>query len=159
MLSLSPEIPTADVATPKRVNLDECEALMSQMPPVECPVEHFFTPGLYTRQIFMPAGSLVASRIHKFEHPFVISKGRVLVHIDGGESILLEAPYTGITLPGTRRLLYIVEDCIWTTFHVTEKTDVVEIGLEITEPYEHPALKGRPPNQITTDLFLKGESL
>ena len=29
----------------------------------------------------------------------------------------ITAPYTGITKAGTRRVLYIIEDCIWTTYH------------------------------------------
>ena len=40
-----------------------------------------------------------------------------MVCIDGGEWVELTAPYTGITKPGTRRVLYILEDCVWTTYH------------------------------------------
>lgn len=40
--------------------------------------------------------------------------------INDGEWERLEAPHTGITEPGTRRVLYIEEDCIWTTSHVTD---------------------------------------
>jgi hypothetical protein len=44
-----------------------------------------------------------------------------MVQIDVDEWIELSAPYTGITLAGTRRVLYIVEDCIWTTYHPIKK--------------------------------------
>ena len=34
--------------------IDELEATMLEnFEPVDCPVEHIFTPGLYSRQIFM----------------------------------------------------------------------------------------------------------
>lgn len=84
---------------------------------VEMPLTHRFTPGLYVREIFMPAGTIVVSRIHKTQHPFVISKGDCEVWSPGTGWQRLRAPHTGITLPGTQRLLLIHEDTIWTTFH------------------------------------------
>lgn len=91
-----------------------------------CGTKHTFTPGLYTREIFMPAGSLIVSRIHMFEHPFVISQGKVSVY-DGKEVVTLTAPFQGVTSPGTKRLLYVHEDTTWTTFHVTDKSTFEEI--------------------------------
>jgi hypothetical protein len=41
----------------------------------------------------------------------------------------------GITKPGTRRLAYMLTDCIWTCFHATNLTDVDEI--ERTIIFEH----------------------
>jgi len=92
------------------------------------PTKHTFTPGLYTRQITMPATSLVISRIHLHEHPFVISKGRVSVY-DGKEIVVLEAPHQGVTPAGTKRILYVHEDTVWTTFHVTDKSSFDEIDI------------------------------
>jgi hypothetical protein len=96
--------------------IDEAEAILVQLPKVECPLKHSFTPGLYIREIFMPAGTLLTSKIHKTEHPFIVSKGKLNVFLDG-EMQYIEAPYMGVTKPGTRRVIYILEDCIWTTFH------------------------------------------
>jgi hypothetical protein len=90
---------------------------------------HMFTPGLYTRQLFMPKGLIVISRIHMFEHPFVISKGDVSVY-DGDRIIRVTAPYQGVTKPGTKRILYTHEDTIWTTFHVTDKTSLEEVDVD-----------------------------
>ena len=97
--------------------IDELESKMVEYEPVNCPLIHRFVPGLYIREIFMPADSLVTSQIHKTEHPFVVSLGSAYVKINDKEWELIEAPYTGITKPGTRRVLYIEKDCIWTTFH------------------------------------------
>lgn len=96
--------------------IDEAEAILVQLPKVECPLKHSFTPGLYIREIFMPAGTLLTSKIHKTEHPFIVSKGKLNVFLNG-EMQYIEAPYRGVTKPGTRRVIYILEDCIWTTFH------------------------------------------
>ena len=65
----------------------------------------------------MPKGSLLTSRIHITDHPYTVSLGAAAVSIDGKDWEHIVAPYTGITEAGTRRILYVLEDCIWTTYH------------------------------------------
>lgn len=93
------------------------------------PVVHRFTNGMYIREIYMGAGTEVVSKIHKTEHPFVISKGVVSVSEDGETWSHLSAPYTGITKPGTQRFLVVHEDTIWTTFHLnpTNETSIPKV--------------------------------
>lgn len=115
--------------------LDEIEiAIATGLQGVECPVRHIFTPGLYSREIFMPRGSVIMSKIHKTEHPYVVSQGKVHVFIEGIGWNTYSAPYIGVTKPRTRRVLLIEQDCVWTTFHVTDKTDIGEIEKDIIEP-------------------------
>jgi len=124
--------------------VDELEAFMADnYQTIDLPLVHRFTSGMYIREIFMPAGSLVTSKIHKTEHPFTVSKGKVAVSIDGKEWEEFEAPYTGITKPGTRRILYIIEDCIWTTYHVnqSDSQDLEEIEERLIEKRENDLLK------------------
>lgn len=92
---------------------------------------HDFCPGIYARTVFMKAGDVVVSRIHKTKHFFVVVQGSCTVVASDGSRKLIEAPYLGATEPGTQRVLHIHEDCIWTTFHVTELTDPEAIGREI----------------------------
>lgn len=135
----------------ERINddrIDQLELTMREnLAPVECPLIHRFTKGMYIREIFMPAGALITSKIHKTEHPFTISQGKVLVTIDGGEWVELSAPHTGITKPGTRRVLFIVEDCVWTTYHVRaditgrESTYTEDVQNMIIESIEHKIIK------------------
>ena len=40
---------------------------------------HLFCPGIYARSIFMPAGTVLTSKIHKTQHFFVVSKGACTV--------------------------------------------------------------------------------
>ena len=44
----------------------------------------------------------------------------------------IEAPYNGITEPGTKRAIYTHTDCVFITVHATELTDVDEIVNEVT---------------------------
>jgi hypothetical protein len=95
-----------------------------------CPLKHKFVDGAYVRTIFMPKGMLLTSKIHKKCHPYFIMKGDCSVLTEEGV-VRLKAPYHGITQPGTKRVLYMHEDTIWITVHVTEHKDLDKIEEEI----------------------------
>ena len=118
--------------------IDQAENLILEKgEPVTLPLKHRFTDGMYIREIFMPAGTVLTSRIHKTNHPFSIQKGKCNVY-DGDDLQVLEAPHLGITEKNTRRLIHVMEDTIWITFHVTDKTDLAEIEKELLVERENP---------------------
>lgn len=94
------------------------------------PLKHSFGDGCYIREIFMPAGQVIISKIHKKLHPYFIMKGKVSILTDDGIQYI-EAPYSGITKPGTKRVLYMHEDTVFITVSVTDKTDLKEIEDEV----------------------------
>lgn len=99
--------------------IDALEArILGELPAVHMPVVHRFVPGLYAREIFMPAGTILTSRCHLTEHPFVVLSGVAHVSIPGEEPLRLEGGHLSITQAGTRRALFIEQDCRWATFHV-----------------------------------------
>lgn len=124
--------------------IDQLEATLAEMPRVEVKISHRFTPGMYVREMTLPAGTALTSMKHKTEHPFVISKGCVYVTHEDGTREVLEAPFTGTTTMGTRRAIYAESETVWTTFHATTETDIEKIGLEILEPNENPLLTYTP---------------
>jgi len=110
---------------------------LRQVEQVELPVVHRFTPGLYIRELSVPAGTAIVTQIHKQEHPFVISKGTIRVWTEEGGIVDLSAPYTGITQPGTQRVALALTDVVWTTFHPTQTTDLKELERElVVDPVE-----------------------
>ena len=114
--------------------IDRCEDEIAKVcEEGDLPLKHTFTPGLYIRQIFIPARTILTSRIHLTEHPYVISKGDISVWTKEVGTVRLRAPYSGVTRPGTRRLLFAHEDTIWTTYHPTMETDVDAIVNNITK--------------------------
>ena len=125
--------------------IDKIEQGLVEYAPAECPLVHRFTKGMYIREIFIPKGTLLTSMKHKTEHPFVISQGEIAVMSANENKVVYKAPFTGITAPQTRRVLYALEDTIWTTFHVTDKTDVEEIGAEILEEHSNNLLEKDHP--------------
>jgi len=112
--------------------LDQCEGVIAQLGEHDMVTTHNFTPGMYIRQIFIPARTILTSRIHLTEHPYVISKGDISVWTKETKTMRLKAPHSGITKPGTRRLLFAHDDTIWTTFHATNDTDADSIVDTIT---------------------------
>jgi hypothetical protein len=90
---------------------------MLAMPQVECPLAHFFAPGVYIREIFMPKGTMVIGQVHKTEHFNIILEGRARVIIDG-EVHELSAPCTFVSKAGCSKVLNVLEDCRWQTVHL-----------------------------------------
>lgn len=112
------------------------QAVISEFPQIDPPLVHHFSPGLYAREIHMKAGDLVVGKIHKHAHVNNISKGRVRVTTEFGKEEF-QAPYQFVSLPGTKRAVLVLEDCIWTTYHPTKETDLAKIESEvIAESYE-----------------------
>ena len=107
---------------PGALNGHDTETLM--------PLKHTFVDGAYVREIFMPKGTLLTSKIHKIEHPYFVMKGKCSVFTETGVQ-KIEAPFHGITKPGTKRILYIHEDTTWITVHVTKETDLEKIEEQI----------------------------
>jgi exonuclease VII small subunit len=121
--------------------LERALVVLDQYFPEEFPTLHKFTPGMYIREIHVPAGSIFTSITHKTQHPFVISKGVCDICNEVGQVERYHAPYTGITNPGTRRVFLVHSDMVFTTFHVTDITDPDEWILANTE-FENETLPG-----------------
>lgn len=132
------------LATPTAADWFEaiCQDAINQNPAarVECPVKHHFLPGLYIREFHMPKDTYAGSVIHNVEHPFFITQGVVTVFTDDGEGKTYEAPFSGITQPGTRRMLYSHEDVIWITIHPNpdNEADPEKIVARVTQPHTNP---------------------
>lgn len=107
-----------------RSRIDEIESVMMRMEDrkINITPKHYFANGLYAREIFIPKGTTLTGKIHKFEHINIISKGDIEVMTENGIERIV-APATIISKPGTKRIGYAHEDTVWTTFHATDETD------------------------------------
>jgi hypothetical protein len=111
---------TTEISKSIHDQIDELESfILTNGILIDCPLKHVFTPFLYTRTILMECGALLTSLVHKFEHQYIISKGTALIKIGDGEWQRISAPYIGVTKAGTRRVLYIESECIFTSIHHT----------------------------------------
>lgn len=96
-----------------------------------CPVTHHLENGLYTREIFMPAGQLVISFIHKQNHPSFFMEGEMSLLMDTGDVKRVKAPMTVHTEVGTQRVAYIHEDTRWVCVYRTDAETVEEAEKEV----------------------------
>jgi len=111
---------------------------MGALPQVDCPLKHYFAPGVYIREIFMPAGSIVIGKIHKTEHFNIIQKGCVTIVREDGTHETLKGPLTFVSYAGVQKVLYIHEDTVWSTVHITQNRDLENLEAELIEPDDYP---------------------
>lgn len=100
------------------------------------PVTHHIKDGLYTREVFMPKGSLVVSFIHKQNHPSFFMSGEMSILKDTGEIERIKAPMKVMTEIGTQRVAYMHDDCVWACVYRTDKETIEEAEKDVyTEDY------------------------
>ncbi|MDB5607780.1 MAG: hypothetical protein JWP25_4680 [Bradyrhizobium sp.] len=114
-----------------RTKVELLEAEMLKHERIEIPVKHHFSPGVYAREITIPAGTLLTGRIHKFEQLNILSGGTISVLTQDGMQEVT-APFTVVSPPGTKRIAYAHTDCTWTTILATEETDPEAIEAHFT---------------------------
>lgn len=107
---------------------------LAKLPQRPAPVTHRFAPGVYLREIFMLADSVVIGRVHKTEHFNIILQGACLIVHDDGRREELRAPMTFVSKAGVQKVLYVLEDTIWQTVHPTDETDFEKLDHMLVEP-------------------------
>jgi len=122
---------------------------VAKLPPVEIVPQHHFSKGLYAREIFIPKGTIVVGKIHKYESLNILSQGDITIFTEFGAR-RVRAPYTVVSPPLTKRVGYAHEDTVWTTVHATDETDLEKLEAELICPTF--------PDVLTDDeiLALKG---
>jgi len=104
------------------------------------PLRHIFAPGAYAREMALPAGHWIIGKIHKHSHLNFITKGKVAVLTEEGPMVIT-APYTFVSSVGTKRVVLVLEDTLWTTVHITNETELEKIEEEvIAKSYDEIAL-------------------
>lgn len=110
-----------------RKMLLQAQAACALLPPCDFPLQHTFAPGVYARTIVLPQGSYIVGRIHKHAHLNILSKGRVRVFTESGGFEELVGPLTMVSQPGTKRLVFALEEAVWTTVHLNPQ-DIQDLG-------------------------------
>lgn len=114
------------VLEPMRSKVNRAEAVMLTMPQVEMPVKHHFSQGVYARELFIPKGTVLTGKIHKYPQLNILSKGELSVLTEDGIK-RVKAPFHVVSPAGTKRIAFAHEDSVWTTIHGTEENDLEKI--------------------------------
>jgi hypothetical protein len=100
-----------------------------ELPQVQCPVTHHLYPGLYIREVKLPAGCFAIGHYQNKDHVNVFAKGKVTMVADSGEMITLEGPVTFEGKPG-RKVGFVHEEVTWLNIYPTTETDVEKLEAE-----------------------------
>lgn len=120
------------LATRETQEVSHCEAIerlegaMLQLPQAECPVVHHFGPGIYIREVTMPADIFAIGHEQRFEHLNIMLKGAVAVVTDTGELKVLRAPLIYVGQPG-RKVGFVLEEVVWQNVYATEERDIEKL--------------------------------
>ncbi len=136
-----------------RAKTFQAEAIMKTMPDARhlTKLFHHFAPGLYARELHIPAGMTLTGQIHKFKNLNILSQGTMLVSTEEGV-IEVSAPFTVVSPAGTKRIAYAKTDCVWTTILATDETNVPTIERLFVTDSEDEWLEFSGENQLKLGL-------
>jgi len=142
------------VSAVTREHVQRLEDQIAAMPQCECPVRNHFAPGVYLREMTIPAGVTAVGAVHKTEH-LAIVVGHCLVTTDDGVQEI--RGYAVVhAKPGIKRAAHAIADTVFTTIHATEETDLEKLCELLTHSKADELLGGKNNRQA---LAQKGETL
>ena len=126
---------TPRLTTPTLQQIKQIQDVVAVAPQIDIPVEHFFSPGQYTRKCSIPADSLVVGKMHRHQHPTFLMSGTVRINTDRGMEEIT-GPHIWISQENAKRALYTVTDCVFATVHLnpTDTTDLEAIEADVIVP-------------------------
>ena len=86
-------------------------------------LKHYFTKGIYARELTIPAGTVMTSKLHKLPRLCIISQGDITFTSEFGTK-RIRAPYTAVFPPGSKVALFTHTETVWTAIHGTDETDL-----------------------------------
>lgn len=97
---------------------------------------HHFSPGIYTRECHIPADTFVIGKTHRHAHPTFMTKGKCRMWDVGAGTPpeIMEAPRHWTSVPGAKRVLFAMEDCVFFTCHASEETDLEVLEEQLIVP-------------------------
>jgi len=135
---------------PTYENIVDLEKSMMMLPRVDFEYHHYFANGQYVRQVVLPAGMIITTRMHKEDNMSFIMQGSVYVWSEKGIAHY-KAPMIFPSYPGAKRVLFTLEETVWATSHITDATTVEEAEEKLIVPEDH-LLQVRMQNNYSVHL-------
>jgi quercetin dioxygenase-like cupin family protein len=93
---------------------------------IDLGIKHHFSSGVYAKEMHVPAGYVVGSHAHEFDHMSMLAKGEVIVKTDNDEQHYV-APTVVTIKKGIHHEIHAITDSIWFCIHATKETDTSKI--------------------------------
>lgn len=95
-------------------------------------IRHHFATGVYGRELFIPKGNVIVSKIHRAKTFNVIASGVISVICPTNGFNTYEGPFCFVSEPFTKRIVISHEDTLWITSHgYTGPEDLDNVENEI----------------------------
>lgn len=156
MISYKFDLVTGKPIPTMRQKVEKLERSMYEMPQAECPVRHYFAPGMYAREITIPKGVTLVGAIHKTENLCILSKGKLELVTDDG-TVTLEAPRTVTVKPSAKNAALALEEAVWTNFlpNPDNETDTDKLVEVFTHSKASELLGGKDNPQLLENARLQ----
>lgn len=118
---------------PTYAQLKQAEQAIAQLPPVDCPVTHHFAEGVYGREMFIPAGTVISGKIHRFSTLNILAQGEIEVTTPEGVRRLC-APSVFVSPAGGKKIGFAVTDVVWINVHASRITDLAALEEKFIIP-------------------------
>lgn len=147
----------SELAPSQRERVERAEGIVQQqLAPVDCPVKHHFAPGVYVREMTIPADTVATGAVHKTEHLTMLVKGRCAFTTEEGLQHIA-APWIGKSMPGAKRMIVAITECVLVTVHPTTTTDLDALVAELTESTAAELLGGPQNKQLRAHAAIELE--
>jgi quercetin dioxygenase-like cupin family protein len=93
---------------------------------VDLLTKHFFSDGLYAKQMSLPKGYEAISHAHNYNHLSLLQAGRVILRTDDSE-VEYTAPAMLEIKAGVHHSITALENVLWYCIHATDATDSSEV--------------------------------
>lgn len=125
---------------------------MAKLPQLTLRTEHFHADGMYARVLYRPKDCLIVGKVHRREHFYIVTSGRLQVSTDDGVRELVAGDVL-VSKPGTKRAVLALEDSIAMTVHRnrTGSEDLDELEADLIEPESQALFDAHNRLKITGD--------
>ena len=99
---------------------------------IDLQIKHHFSPGVYAKEMHLPADHFAISHKHAYDHISMLAAGRVRVTVNGDQAEHV-APAFIMIRAGHEHEILALEDATWFCIHETEETNPDNIDEVLIE--------------------------
>lgn len=89
------------------------------MTDVDVTVNHYFGGGVYSKEMLIPAGTLLGQHVHTYDHLSILASGQAIVIVDN-----VPTAYTGpaclVIQANKQHMVHALTDTVWYCIHATD---------------------------------------
>lgn len=127
---LTSENDCIDVDTIKQL----AEAIIELGEPDPTTLTHHFASGSYVRELFIPQGTLLVGKVHRYETINILLSGSITITHEDGSTEFMKAPKVYTAPAGSRKAGFAHTDTVWLNVFAAESEDLEAIERKYTMP-------------------------